>query len=612
MIHFSSCTYEFEEISETALSRTPTVYIKSIDLINHKDTILVLQDIDLNYNIEAFNYNNVQVNIMLDGKKIHASQYASGTYRLSPYYNHMGFHELKLQVITNSGTNSLLDNLGGEKLMFERSWVVQMDNLPSDELIFKNFYYDEGVLKLQWERCERKNFDVYKIYVMSVDGSEICNKIINIKDQNQTSLDLSFYIGGKITIAGSIISVNNNYDQKYVYTTHSEPKQNLITVGKEYNGSPSFKWAKPKYYKYLKNSIIHDNIYLNISDTIYYTEDVNINKYVFENLPFGNIFYYIYFTQLPESEYAYCDGWYSWPYYSARSELFRGYRARSAGTVVPTSSPSIFYFVGDGNVLASNYSKDFYTSWINSTEIDLSSVPKSSFAVSDNGENIIIGSVEKLIKFTKGTYLREKTINVAGLDLQYVNASRPRSIAVSNDGLLLIGTNTSVIASYDLTTNTQKDIYRTPSYGKIYDIRIAPNGTYAIWRENEAIIGATLINGEFSEVVNITVGNYPQVYSNYFYTFEGNKVYKYNPSTFTIIETITLDEPIVSPVVDRITGNFAGVSSDNQAIIFNATGNIIKQVPLTGDFYQNFPYWKDISLNNNILYYNGFRLNVDQ
>lgn len=111
-----------------------------------------------------------------------------------------GLHTANFKVITNSGRQNILDQLGGEFLEFNYSIQFFVDNSDVSPVQIKSVEKIDGELVLNWEKSRRQNFESYYMMYEYVENNiNYSNFVRNgvIEDQSITTLADRNYVGGK-------------------------------------------------------------------------------------------------------------------------------------------------------------------------------------------------------------------------------------------------------------------------------------------------------------------------------------------------------------------------------------------------------------------------------
>jgi len=110
-----------------------------------------------------------------------------------------GVHELKVLVSTNSNSGSIADIAGLEGFVLAGTWELKVDKSPPTAVQITRIYNNNGILKIEWEKYSKNNFDRYTIvrsYRNLPDGYVNTEAIGYVYDSLQTFFNDSAYVGG--------------------------------------------------------------------------------------------------------------------------------------------------------------------------------------------------------------------------------------------------------------------------------------------------------------------------------------------------------------------------------------------------------------------------------
>lgn len=140
--------------------------------------IKVLVDSD-----EIYSYDDVDA----AGFSLHCKDYSEG------------IHELTVLISTNSNSGSIADIAGIEGFVLAGSWELIVDKSPPTAVQITRIFNDGGILKIEWEKYSKNNFDRYTIvrsYKNLPDGYVNTEAIGYVYDSLQTFFYDSAYVGG--------------------------------------------------------------------------------------------------------------------------------------------------------------------------------------------------------------------------------------------------------------------------------------------------------------------------------------------------------------------------------------------------------------------------------
>lgn len=129
-------------------------------------------------------------------------------FNLSSLYTGTGYHTLRIESVAPSGTNSLGDQAGVEKVSVWREWMLDADATKPEPIPF-TFDTLHGTVTLNWQPYHHRTFKKYKIFKEckrhGASFPSICSTI-EISDPNQTSWTDTQYMGEPTTYWVEIIA----------------------------------------------------------------------------------------------------------------------------------------------------------------------------------------------------------------------------------------------------------------------------------------------------------------------------------------------------------------------------------------------------------------------
>lgn len=146
---------------------------KEIEQINTAEFFLNLNDftdtipytrvspIAYEFDIGSREFYLIEVQI---GEYVFELKNISGIINKDLSYLEDGFHPMKIDIYTNSGTNSLADKSGNEVLYASFEYTLQISLGPPIALSITAFENDDGLLKISWEKFKNIGFYRYDLY----------------------------------------------------------------------------------------------------------------------------------------------------------------------------------------------------------------------------------------------------------------------------------------------------------------------------------------------------------------------------------------------------------------------------------------------------------------
>ncbi len=261
-----SCTYEpeIDFFKEIELSE-PKASI-SLNGFSNSDTIQLFSGAEFNFTVGVERGNIQIVQVLFNDTKLMETGSTSGNFTLGYPHVKTGTFELKIQLITTSGSGSFADQVGVELFQVWRKWVVKIDvDIPPKPVI--KFSTENGFLKINWPKYTKKNFHSYLFWSRKYPTG----KTFIITDPDQTSVIDSSYVGGyevEYSVLVRTTTSLTNGDMK----VRNDPQEFKLT----YRASDStaiMQWRKPftsafKDFQITENGTIRANLTA-MNDTTY-------------------------------------------------------------------------------------------------------------------------------------------------------------------------------------------------------------------------------------------------------------------------------------------------------------------------------------------------------
>lgn len=245
------CTYEPDEVFSQEIAEPEHRITFSLTEHDEKDTIYLFGPASFTFNL-GINPGKIEVvNVDLDEYRILTSPRASNSFSIDNHLLKTGTYELKIQFTSNSGSGSLLDAVGGEKVQVWRKWILKIDVAPPPRPLL-TLSNEDGFLKLNWTPYTKPNFVKYTLFIArSFEPS----KTITITDPSQTSWIDSAYVGGREvyytlqTYAVGTASNSIGRNDKLGLTVDYGTADSTVTI----------RWNKTLFPRALENYEIYEN-----------------------------------------------------------------------------------------------------------------------------------------------------------------------------------------------------------------------------------------------------------------------------------------------------------------------------------------------------------------
>lgn len=156
-----SCQFESDELFEDTTKSPPippelTVLELSID----QDTLFLTEPVLVKFSFDVGENDIHQVNVIIGEKVFQSFDSGKGEFVLDPKDLNLGYHPMKLSVITNSNSGSIADIVGVEGFEFlSNDWTIFSLN-RTNKLIYPTISYNAlGEIILHWDSCRYRTIE---------------------------------------------------------------------------------------------------------------------------------------------------------------------------------------------------------------------------------------------------------------------------------------------------------------------------------------------------------------------------------------------------------------------------------------------------------------------
>ncbi len=228
------CTYEPEETFFEEIERDNAEYAVLLNEYSSMDTITIHASTTFNYNLHLSQGSLESLSVLLDGQIIHNSNWPKGRFVIDGPLLKTGTYELKVQFVATSGTGSMADREGLEKVQVWRDWVLVIyADIPEPPVV--QTYLEDGYQVVSWNPYTGKYFLDYSLTVYYEQGPPMT---ITLRDPSVTHWVDRSYVGGVTTGYG--VAVRNrvgtsiwgrtiaNFDFEPIATFN--PQDSVITL----------------------------------------------------------------------------------------------------------------------------------------------------------------------------------------------------------------------------------------------------------------------------------------------------------------------------------------------------------------------------------------------
>jgi hypothetical protein len=283
-----SCEYQLNSENYRDITRPDTTKMIQMDLSPFETQYLFTVPTSVSYNLNTFGLTVYNVAFFVGDQSIHSGNEAVGGFVLEPGKWGVGTQTMTMVVTTNTNTGSLADLLQAEGLVFQQSWDVYLDGQKPDPVEITQIANKDGILKIEWEKYKRFNFEKYVLYRNSgdVEGPYYAHAIAEFTDPAQTTWADSSFIGDTGIYWVEVYGSNQKTAGQKRRTDSPVPELKLLWVKGD---SASFRWTKNAYYKAVDHvSLTVPDFYPEPVINLFSSDDINDTTCVIKGLRFGN------------------------------------------------------------------------------------------------------------------------------------------------------------------------------------------------------------------------------------------------------------------------------------------------------------------------------------
>jgi len=281
------CEFPMKEENFVEISAVPKSNVQ-IDLINFPDTLNVMEDITISYDLNVSGGPAIAIFIVIGNNAEYIGYSRQGTFKLSPINALIatkGFLPFEFLVFSTSSTGSMADISQRELLIYSMSRILYYDYTPPLPVNFTKVEEKEGSIFLTWDKYPLPNLRSLKLSRTTInDASSMAVTETFYLSKNATSFQDQSFIGGEVEY--QIISENslgNKSNGLKVRLLADGPK---IVEFKEMNmGQLEVKWKKSRFYS---NSIGYRLTKEGSTATLFTTANPFDTTAVLSNIQFGN------------------------------------------------------------------------------------------------------------------------------------------------------------------------------------------------------------------------------------------------------------------------------------------------------------------------------------
>ena len=565
-----SCTFEPEGENIVPLDDTPSAIVRNIDLLQQADTIqLFIKSTTLHFEVQVENNDTIWIELSIDDRVQRRYEASKGSFILDVSKYSEGYHKLRLDVVTNSGTGSLVDVLGGELLLWSREWTFFFQYEKAEPVKILEVYPEKGQLVIKWEEGMIPSEKLLTIY------SERKLWEYTITDPYQTSLTDGVYVGGDIEVRLKNISLDPQGNSPITYYKTEFPSPAIKAFTSNEYGHINISWHLPLFYQNISHIEFRSG-----SNILHQTTGKNDSTAVLAGIPFDSS---------PSLEMRTVSSYEGLDFgntvsTSTYTNLYVGNKVNFAlknFVHAPHAKEKGFQFAGTAAVLF----KDSIAKEID----DVGYMTKEELSITSNGDHIYFCDSEKVSKLDRNGNIEAvvSSMEIFG-EIKYF-----RSLAVSNERYLAFthSSFTENLYMYDLVE--KRMIFDFPmqgSYNSSFNVEFSIDGSFLVLQHFNSTQLFSVINGVIQDTVTFHgtddfILDAGEDQNLILLTSSSGKFEVYNLATKNL-RSFTIEETKGSATIkyyyDLITGNIGVKNELNYLVINPTTGELLRNILING------------------------------
>ena len=299
-LSFQGCNHKMDEVYFKEVEPPAESVQFELTLDTEGDTLFVTEKTSFRIKLEVDVLKMYEMNIFVGEKLLKHDLNNPTNFTVEPLNYETGYYQLSAYYITSSGSGSIADILEAEGYIFERHWVLVIENRPAEQPTSVISINADKYLSIKWNKTDHLGFKRYNVIVID-DASR---REFFIYDRNDTSFVDSCYKYGHVdaTVRSEFTNADAGYAEfKYLNTPlpeveFYEPSLDSLTLFWNIAaGNPMFILQHGGAY------LLHHSYDTSITIAIPPLErDANfyltIETDPYENCPYYNSFFYKQFT----------------------------------------------------------------------------------------------------------------------------------------------------------------------------------------------------------------------------------------------------------------------------------------------------------------------------
>lgn len=174
----------------------------SITLNTAGDTIALYQPRESRYYLNGPGIIESLTFIIINGDTLLSSSSRSSLFTIDANELGTGSHKLNITSVYSKRTNSLAGQIGLEIYSVSREWLIIIDIDPPNPVQIISIEQVDGVLKIDWDKYSRVNFQNYQLLKRCYDSPQSVSfstcKYIILPNKNTTTYLDTEYTSGKV------------------------------------------------------------------------------------------------------------------------------------------------------------------------------------------------------------------------------------------------------------------------------------------------------------------------------------------------------------------------------------------------------------------------------
>ncbi len=580
----AACTFEPELENFIELSQIPSVQVGDIYLSNTSDTFQVFaRTARVEYDIDVANEDTILVTVYVDDHRHDLLYTSKGNFVLHANDYEEGYHSLRLEAVTNTGTGSIADKLGAEGLVWSKEWTFLINFEPPQPVNITAAYPEDGRLIIEWEES---NVPTEKLITVELAaGRETWS--YRVSNAHQTRLVDTVYTGGDIRITLENIATNPDDPSPIARYNTTFPTSEIVKQTTNELGHVTVYWNRPLFHRNFGKYTLKGFGYN--ADTFFESEVVSDTSAIITTLPFGETTHLILFTI---SEYR--KGEFSEVYAFSESKISVGEkRQRMLGDFVHAPlNPRLGFKVNS-----------YYAAILEGDSVvkEINDGIWGWYAPSSKGEYLYFSNSNGIARLDR----EGNIIPVLDPETVYGEKITPRSLSLGDDRYLCFTDRRSPTALYIYDVVDKKPVSQRTlgGYEEVHATHQTPDGKYLAVHYTFRTELHTLRDGVIQQTKTFEGVTkavfFDTAYKGDLIMFRQDGIEVYNMASDKSIVNSFDATLFVGCTYDPITGYIGGSRDGHYYVIDPATGSVLRDILVAAYFgaYNGHLYALDAKLD---------------